>query len=105
MQVLVAKLHRVVCTEAELDYVGSVTVDAAWLDASGLFEGQRVDIANLRNGERLSTYVISGTPGSGMVCMNGAAAHLVQPGDKLIIMAYGTLICTTLSESRIHFVT
>mmetsp|Transcript_8063 Transcript_8063/g.24284 ORF Transcript_8063/g.24284 Transcript_8063/m.24284 type:complete len:148 (+) Transcript_8063:274-717(+) len=91
VEVLVAKLHRVVCTEANLDYMGSVTVDEDWLDATDLFEGQRVDIANLKNGARLSTYIIRGKRGSGMLCMNGAAAHLVNPGDQLIVMAYGLM--------------
>mmetsp|Transcript_14244 Transcript_14244/g.57348 ORF Transcript_14244/g.57348 Transcript_14244/m.57348 type:complete len:173 (-) Transcript_14244:355-873(-) len=91
VEVLIAKLHRVTCTEANVNYVGSLTVDGEWLDASGLFEGQKVDIANLRNGERFSTYVIRGKEGSGTLCTNGAAAHLVMPGDKLIVMAYGGL--------------
>mmetsp|Transcript_14258 Transcript_14258/g.20738 ORF Transcript_14258/g.20738 Transcript_14258/m.20738 type:complete len:148 (+) Transcript_14258:1030-1473(+) len=91
VEVLIAKLHGVTCTEANVNYMGSVTVDGEWLDASGLFEGQKVDIANLKNGERFSTYIIRGKEGSGTLCTNGAAAHLVMPGDKLIVMAYGMM--------------
>ncbi len=88
---LVAKIHRATVTSADLHYVGSVTVDADLLDAADLLPGQQVDIVDVTNGARLTTYVIPGERGSGIVCINGAAAHLVDPGDVVIIIAYGML--------------
>lgn len=88
---MTAKIHRVTVTEADLQYVGSVTVDADLLAAADLLPGERVDVVDVTNGARLSTYAIAGEPGSGRVCVNGAAAHLVHPGDVVIIIAYGTL--------------
>jgi aspartate 1-decarboxylase len=84
-----AKLHRAVVTEADLTYEGSLTVDQDLLDAVGLSEHEQVQCANLMNGERFTTYLFSGKRGSGIVCANGAVARLVQPGDRLIVMAYG----------------
>ena len=72
-----------------MDYVGSITIDRSLMDAAGIVENERVLVADLANGSRHETYVIAGDPGSGTVCINGAAAHLVQPGDKVIIMCFG----------------
>ena len=88
---LVGKIHRATVTGADLHYVGSVTVDADLLDAAGLLPGQQVDVVDVTNGARLTTYVIPGEPGSGTVSINGAAAHHVHPGDLVILIAYGLL--------------
>jgi len=85
---LSAKLHRVTVTQADLSYVGSVTIDRTLLEAAGLLPGERVDMVDVTNGNRLTTYVIEGEAGSGQICINGAAAHLIQPGDIAIIIAY-----------------
>lgn len=82
------KIHRATVTEANLNYVGSITIDRELLDASGILPGERVQIVNNHNGERLETYTIEGPAGSGVICLNGAAARLVQPGDTVIIIAY-----------------
>lgn len=82
------KIHRATITEANLNYVGSVTIDSDLLEASGILPGERVQIVNNNNGSRLETYTIKGEAGSGMICLNGAAARLVQPGDNVIIIAY-----------------
>ena len=86
---LKGKIHRATVTQAELDYVGSITVDQNLLDASGIMEYEKVEIVNINNGERFETYTISGERGSGVICLNGAAARLVHKNDKIIIMAYG----------------
>ncbi len=91
IQILKSKIHRVTVTEARLDYIGSITVDRDLLDAAGILPGERVYIVNNNNGARLDTYTIPGERGSGVVCLNGAAARLVQPGDVIIIMAYATM--------------
>lgn len=83
-----AKIHRAVVTEANLNYVGSITIDKTLMDAAGLLPGERVQIVNNNNGARLETYVIEGEPNSGMICLNGAAARLVQKEDSIIIIAY-----------------
>ena len=88
LQMLKAKLHRLHVTEADLNYVGSITLDKELLEATGILPGERVQIVNNNNGERFETYVIEGTAGSGMVCLNGAAARLAQVGDVIIVMAY-----------------
>ena len=88
---MIAKIHRATVTQADLHYVGSVTVDADLLAAADLIPGQQVDIVDVTNGARLTTYVIPGEPGSGQVCINGAAAHLIHPGDVVILIAYGML--------------
>ncbi len=88
IEMLKAKIHRATVTQAELDYVGSVTVDADLLDASGILEYEKVQIVDINNGERLETYTIAGERGSGVICLNGAAARCVQKNDKVIIMAY-----------------
>lgn len=82
------KIHRATVTEANLNYVGSVTIDSKLLEASGIIPGERVQIVNNNNGNRLETYVIKGEADSGIICLNGAAARLVQPGDNVIIIAY-----------------
>jgi len=87
--ILTAKIHRATVTQADLHYVGSVTIDEDLLDAAGLLSGEQVSIVDITNGERLVTYAIPGTRGSGVIGINGAAAHLVHPGDLVIIMAYG----------------
>ncbi len=91
IQVMKSKIHRVTVTEARLDYIGSITIDEDLLDAAGILPGERVYIVNNNNGERLDTYTIPGPRGSGVICLNGAAARLVQPGDIVIIMSYATM--------------
>lgn len=83
-----SKIHRATVTEANLNYVGSITIDKTIMEAAGIFPGERVQIVNNNNGARLETYVIEGSPDSGVICLNGAAARLVQPGDNVIIIAY-----------------
>lgn len=83
------KIHRVTITEANLNYVGSITIDGKLLDAAGIIEGEKVQIVNNNNGERIETYTIRGEEGSGIICLNGAAARRCQPGDLVIIIAYG----------------
>ncbi len=87
-KMLHGKIHRATVTEARLDYVGSITIDEDLLDAAGIAEYEYVQIANVTNGKRLTTYTIAGERGSGVICLNGAAAHKAQLGDKVIIMAY-----------------
>ncbi|WP_379968475.1 aspartate 1-decarboxylase [Ectobacillus sp. sgz5001026] len=87
--VMRAKLHRATVTEANLNYVGSITIDEDLMDAVGIVENEKVQIVDNNNGSRLETYVIKGERGSGVMCLNGAAARLVQPGDKIIVICYG----------------
>jgi L-aspartate-alpha-decarboxylase len=86
---LLGKIHRATVTRADLEYVGSITIDPLLIDAAGFLEGEKVDIYDVTNGSRISTYVIPGIPGSGEVGINGAAAHLVTKGDLVIIANYG----------------
>ena len=86
--VLKSKLHRATVTEACLNYVGSITIDEDLMDAADILINEKVQVVDLNNGERLETYAIPGPRGSGVICLNGAAARLVQPGDKIIIMTY-----------------
>ena len=88
---LYAKLHRVTVNQADMNYVGSVTIDRTLLEAARLLPGEKVDIVDVTNGARLTTYVIEGQAGSGQICINGAAAHLIQPGDIAIIIAYAQM--------------
>lgn len=88
---LTAKIHRATVTHADLHYVGSVTIDQDLLDAAGILPGEKVSIVDVTNGARLETYTIAGVPGSGVIGINGAAAHLVEVGDIVIIIAYGQL--------------
>ena len=88
IEMLKGKIHRARVTQAELNYVGSVTIDRTLMDAAGILEYEKVQIADVDNGGRLETYVIAGEAGSGVICLNGAAARCVSTGDKVIIMAY-----------------
>lgn len=85
---LKSKIHRATVTQAELDYVGSITIDTSLMKAAGILEYEKVQIVDINNGERFETYTIAGEENSGVVCLNGAAARCVQQGDKIIIMAY-----------------
>ncbi|WP_138481239.1 aspartate 1-decarboxylase [Dyadobacter bucti] len=89
--IMKSKIHRVKVTQAELNYVGSITIDEDLMDAAGLVENEQVHIVNNNNGERFVTYVIKGERASGMICLNGAAARRVQIGDIIIIIAYGSM--------------
>ena len=91
LQILKSKIHRVEVTEANLDYIGSITIDEDLMEASGIYAGEKVCVVDNTNGARLETYVIPGKRGSGCICINGAAAHLVHVGDVVIIMAYGLM--------------
>jgi aspartate 1-decarboxylase len=96
---LKAKIHRAVVTQADLDYVGSITIDSDLLRESGIMEYEKVEIADIDNGNRFATYTIAGEAGSGIICLNGAAAKCVNVGDKVIIMAYAQM---TPDEAREH---
>ena len=89
ISMLKGKIHRATVKQAELDYVGSITIDEDLLDAAGILEYEKVQIVDVNNGSRFETYTICGERGSGMICLNGAAARCVSTGDKIIIMAYG----------------
>ena len=91
LEMLKGKIHRAVVKQAELDYVGSITVDSKLLEAAGIREYEKVAVVDVENGNRLETYTIAGEPGSGMICLNGAAAHCVEVGDHVIIMCYALL--------------
>jgi len=91
IHVLKSKIHRVTVTEANLNYIGSITIDQDLLDAANIIANERVSVVNNNNGERFETYVISGERGSGVVCLNGAAARKVQPGDIIIVIAYAIM--------------
>lgn len=91
IQVVKSKIHRVKVTGADLNYIGSITVDEALLEASNIIEGEKVSIVNINNGERLETYAIKGNRGSGEITLNGPAARKVQKGDIIIIISYGIL--------------
>ena len=97
IEVVKSKIHRVKITQADLNYIGSITIDEKLMDASGIIEGEKVQIVNINNGERLETYAIKGAPGSGEVCMNGPAARKVQPGDLVIIITYAIM---SLEEAK-----
>ena len=91
INVMRAKLHRLTVTQADLNYIGSISLDPDLIEAAGLVEGERVQIVNINNGERIETYVITGERGTGQVCLNGPAARRVQPGDVVIVIAYGMM--------------
>lgn len=97
IQVLKSKIHRVTVTEADLNYIGSITLDPMLTEASGLVEGEKVQVLNCNNGERLETYVILGESGSGVVCLNGPAARKVSVGDIVIVCSYGLM---SVEEAR-----
>ena len=91
IEVVKSKIHRVKITQADLNYIGSITIDEMLMEASNIVEGEKVQVVNINNGERLETYAIKGVPGSGEVCMNGPAARKVQPGDLVIIITYASM--------------
>lgn len=91
IEVVKSKIHRVTVTEADLNYVGSITIDEDLLDAANLIANEKVAVVNNNNGERFETYVIKGKRGSGVICLNGAAARKAQPGDIVIIMSYALM--------------
>jgi len=95
--VLKSKIHRVTVTEADLDYIGSVTIDQDLMDAAGLIEGEQVHVFNYTNGERFITYTIIGKRGSGVICLNGPAARKVSVGDNVIIVSYASM---SLEEAK-----
>ena len=95
-----SKIHRVTVTEANLNYIGSITIDSALIKAANILPGERVFIVNNNNGERFDTYVIEGEEGSGVICLNGAAARKAQPGDVVIIMAYAQMTPEEAREFR-----
>ena len=97
IEVVKSKIHRVKITQADLNYIGSITIDEKLMEASNIIEGERVQVVNINNGERLETYAIKGVPGSGEVCMNGPAARKVQPGDLVIIITYASM---TVEEGK-----
>ena len=99
LTLLKAKIHRATVTQADLDYVGSITIDSNLLAESGIMEYEMVAIADIDNGSRFETYVIAGEAGSGIICLNGAAAKCVNVGDKVIIMAYAQM---TTDEAKSH---
>jgi aspartate 1-decarboxylase len=89
MRVLLrGKIHRAVVTQADPDYIGSITIDKELLDEADIWAGEKVLVSDVDNGARFETYTVEGEPGSGIICVNGAAAHLVSPGDRIIIMAF-----------------
>ena len=91
LEMLKSKIHRAIVTQAELNYVGSITIDERLMEAAGIYEYEKVQIADVDNGARFETYVIAGEAGSGIVCLNGAAARMVSTGDKVIIMSYAQM--------------
>ena len=99
LNMLKGKIHRATIRQAELNYVGSITVDPVLLEAAGIREYEMVQVVDCNNGSRLETYTLAGEPGSGMICLNGAAARLVQPGDTCIIMCYCQV---TPEEAKTH---
>ena len=99
LNMLKGKIHRAVVVQAELDYVGSITVDEDLLDAAGIREYENVQIVDINNGERFETYTIAGERGSGMICLNGAAARCVQKGDRIIIMCYALMSPEEIAEN------
>ncbi|OUM96752.1 MAG: aspartate 1-decarboxylase [Thermobacillus sp. ZCTH02-B1] len=94
-----SKIHRATVTEANLNYVGSITIDAELMEAADLWENEKVQVVNINNGARLETYVIPGPRGSGVICLNGAAARHAQPGDRVIIISYALM---TEEEARTY---
>lgn len=91
IEVLKSKIHRVTVTQANVDYVGSITIDTELLEAANIIRGEKVQVVNVTNGERLETYAIPGEAGSGVVCLNGAAAHKASVGDVIIIISYASM--------------
>ncbi len=100
LTILKSKIHRVTVTEADLNYIGSITIDHDLMDAAGILPNEKVTVVDNNNGARLETYVIPGQRGSGCICMNGAAAHLIHPGDIIIIMAYALMTADEAATFR-----
>lgn len=100
ISMLKSKIHRAVITQAELNYVGSITIDEELMEAAGLYEYERVHISNVNSGSRIETYVIAGERGSGVICLNGAAARSGQKGDHVIIMAYANMAPDEIKTHR-----
>lgn len=100
IEVLKSKIHRVKVTQAELHYVGSVTIDEDLIDAANMVENEKVTIVNINNGERFETYIIKGERGTGTICLNGPAARKVQVGDVVIIFSYGQIEFSTAKEHQ-----
>lgn len=98
LTILKSKIHRAKVTQADLNYVGSITIDEELLRQSGINEYEQVDVVDINNGNRLTTYAISGKPGSGIICLNGAAARLVSEGDLVIIMSYAQMTREELKD-------
>lgn len=99
VEMLKGKIHRATVVQADVDYVGSITIDSELLEASGIYEYEKVHVVDINNGNRFETYTIAGEPGSGMICLNGAAAKCVDIGDKVIIMSYGYM---SEDEVKVH---
>lgn len=106
LNMLKGKIHRATVVQAEIDYVGSITIDEELMEAAGILEYERVQVVDVNNGNRLETYVIAGERGSGMICLNGAAAKLVEVGDKVIIMCYAQMTAEEFKDNppRVVFV-
>ena len=104
VNMLKGKIHRAVVKQAELHYVGSITVDPVLMEAAGVYEYEYVQIVDVENGNRFETYTIAGEPGSGMICLNGAAARQVAVGDHVIIMAYAQITPEEAKEHKPHVV-
>ena len=100
LNILKSKIHRVTVTESCLDYIGSITIDEDLMDAANVIANERVQVVNNNNGNRFETYVIAGEEGSGVICLNGAAARCVQKGDKVIIMSYAQIDNTKALEHK-----
>jgi aspartate 1-decarboxylase len=100
LTMLKGKIHRAVVTQAELNYVGSITIDSELLEAAGILEYEMVQIVDVQNGNRFETYTIAGEPGSGMICLNGAAARQVSVGDNVIIMCYASYSAEEAKEHK-----
>lgn len=100
LNMLKGKIHRATVTQAELQYVGSITIDQDLMDAAGILEYEKVQIADVENGSRFETYVIAGERGGGMICLNGAAARCVSVGDKVIIMCYAQMAPEEVSAHK-----
>lgn len=99
LEVLKSKIHRAVVTQAELNYVGSITIDERLMEAAGIYEYEKIQVADVDNGARFETYVIAGEAGSGIICLNGAAARMVSAGDKVILMCYAKMTPEELKEN------
>lgn len=99
IEIMNSKIHRATVTDANLNYIGSITIDEDWMDEVGILTNQQVHVVNINNGERLITYAIPGERGSGVVCLNGAAAHKASVGDKVIIIAYAAM---DYEEAKTH---